>query len=714
MRHKFALFFCCVLLAGSGLIADSATAQTKAFRQSNLASSVPGAAASDAPSLVNPWAIAGLPGQPFFITDNGAGLVSVHDSAGVQTRSLGLSVPAGDRSRATPTGIASDGNNIFGPADARFQYVVVTQDGTISGFSIVNGNIPIGAVLARDDSTTGAVYTALALLHPSCCNPFVAVANFNDGFIHSFTSSLDPLAGPGTFHDPNLPAGFAPFGMQVIGNQLFITYALQDAAKRDPVIGAGNGVVDVFDLEGNFSRRFATAGTLNAPWGVTRASANFGPFSNAILISNFGDGTISAFDPSTGNFLGQLKDGDGKTISNPGIRGLAFRDDGFADPNTLFFTAGINSGPGGLFGAITTGLVSSTSASAPATPINSNTMVTATVAAGPGNPGTPTGTVSVVDGGNPQGTAPVVDGVATLTFTPTGIGGHAIEVHYSGDPTFLPSSSQTEVQVTGLATTITLAAPATAAHGSPVTMTATINSTGGTPTGDIAFHDGNVVLGSALLNAGGIASLTLSTLAAGTHSLTASFAGAGTFAGSTSATVTTNVAAAPDFSVATSPSSVTVSAGQSAPVMVTVTPAGGFTGNVTLSCSAVSGITCTFGSTTVMTASGPASTTMNINTTTNVPRYGFLPPSGIGLGGLLAALGLLSLMIWRGGRFERARVPVLGTAAVLGVFVLSLTLGGCGYGSSYTPPQNPGPAVLTVTAQSGTLSHTATVNVTVH
>jgi hypothetical protein len=113
------------------------------------------------------------------------------------------------------------------------------------------------------------------------------------------------------------------------------------------------------------------------------------------------------------------------------------------------------------------------------------------------------------------------------------------------------------------------------------------------------------------------------------------------------------------------------------------------------------------------TANGVASTTVNINTTTGVPRYGFLPPGSIGLGGLLAALSLLGLMIWRDGRFARARVPVLGTAAVLAMFALSLTLGGCGYGSSYTPPQNSGPAVLTVTAQSGTLTHTATVNVTV-
>lgn len=713
MRHKFVLFFCCVLLAGSGLTADIAFAQTKAFRQSNLASSVPNAAASDAPSVINPWAIAGLPGQPFFIADNGAGLISVHDSAGVQTRSLGLLAPAGDRGRATPTGIASDGNNIFGPLDARFQYVVVTQDGTISGFSIVNGNIPIGTTQARDDSAAGAVYTGLALLRPSCCAPFVAVANFHDGLIHTFTSSFELLAGPGSFQDPNLPAGYAPFGMQVIGNQLFITYALQDSGRRDPVAGAGNGVVDVFDLEGNFTRRFATAGTLNAPWGLTRASANFGPFSGAILIANFGDGTISAFDPASGNFLGQLKDGDGKVISNPGIRGLAFRDDGFVDPNTLFFTAASNNGQGGLFGAITTGLVSSTSASAPATPINSDTLVTATVAAGPGNSGTPTGTVSVIDGGNPRGTAPVVNGVATLAFTASGIGIHAMQVQFGGDAAFLPSTSQTNFEVTGLATTIALAAPATAAHGSPVTMTATTSSAGGTPAGNIAFRDGTVGLGSAPMNTSGVASLTVSNLAPGTHSLTASFAGAGTFAGSTSATVITDVTAAPDFAVATNPTSVTVTPGQSAPVMVTVSPSGGFNSTVNLSCASVPGVTCTFGSATLATINGMASTSMNINTTTTVPRYGFLPPWRIGLGGLLAALSLLGLMIWRGGRFASARVPVLGTAAVLGMFALSLTLGGCGYGSSYTPPQNSGPAVLTVTAQSGTLSHTATVNVTV-
>ena len=149
-----------------------------------------------------------------------------------------------------------------------------------------------------------------------------------------------------------LPAGYAPFGIQVLGKRVFVTYALQDSRKHDPVFGQGNGIVSVFDLEGNFVRRFASHGTLNAPWGVARASAHFGQFSNAILIGNCGDGTINAFDSVTGKFLGRLKDMTGKFIVNPGLGGLTFPTGGTGAPNTLYFTAGPNQKRDGLFGAI--------------------------------------------------------------------------------------------------------------------------------------------------------------------------------------------------------------------------------------------------------------------------------------------------------------------------------------------------------------------------
>ena len=713
MKHKVVFFICSVFLAGSGLFAESASAQTKAYRQANLASEISGVAANNAPNLGDPWAITFLPGRPFFVADSGSGSISSLDSAGVQSGAIAVSVSSGNMSRAMPTGIASDASGAFGLAGSPFQYVVVTQNGTIDEFSTPNGNVPAQATLVRDDSATGAVYTALAFLHPDCCAPFAAVADFNDGTIHTFTNSFDSLDRPRAFQDPNLPAGYAPYGMQVIGNELFVSYAVQDAAKHGPVTGAGNGIVNVFDTQGNYVRRFATGGSLNAPWGMAFAGSNFGPFSRAILIGNFGDGTISAFDAASGDFLGQIRDGDGSVIANPGLRGLAFRADGLADANTLFFTADIANGQGGLFGAITSGMVSNTRASATTATADSSVTVNATVDAGPGNPGVPSGTVMISDGGVSRGTAPLAGGAAAFTLPPAGTAMHVIDVQFSGDATFLPSSSRTEMRVAGAETTAALTAPATATHGTPVMLTAMVRSTGGTPTGTVAFHDGNAELGSVALNSMGAASLTVSTLAAGTHSLTASFVGTGDFAGSMSAPVSTAVSAGADFTVAANPSSVTVAHGQSAPVMVTVTPSGGFTGNVSLSCVSVPGITCTFGSSTIAITSGMGSTTMNINTAMTVPRYGLLPPGSIGLGGFLAVLALLGVMIWRRGKLQRARVPVWATATVLTIFALSLTLVGCGYGSSYMPPQNSGPAMLMVTAQSGSLSHTANVSITV-
>ena len=260
---------------------------------------------------------------------------------------------------------------------------------------------------------------------------------------------------------------------------------------------------------------------MNAPWGITQASANFGPFSNNILIGNASDGNINAFDLATGSFVGKLKDGEGHVIIETGLHGLAFRSDGFGDPDTLYFTSQISNEDDGLFGAITTGFVTLTRVSAPSTPI------TATVAAALANAGALAGAVTFLDGTNPLGTATLVNGLATLDAVLTGVGTHVIEARYSGDGIFLPSSSQAEVQVTGLTTVLTLVAPADAAPGSPVTLTATIISAGRIPTGEIVFHDGNTNIGTSALNGTGVATLRIATLAAGTHSLMASYEGDG-------------------------------------------------------------------------------------------------------------------------------------------------------------------------------------------
>lgn len=256
--------------------------------------------------------------------------------------------------------------NVFIVDSFPSQVLIATQDGTISGWASENGDLPQVAIRAIDNSSQGAVYTALAVLTPDRCSPFLAVANFNSGFIESYTGFFDRLAPPGWFTDPTLPVGYSPFGIQVIGNQVFVTYALQDAKKHDPVAAPGHGIVSIFDLEGNFIKRLATHGPLNAPWGVAKASSRFGRFSNAILVSNFGDGTLSAFASTTGQFLGRLKDKTGKVIVIPGLRGLTFGAAGTGNPNTLYFTAGPNQGRDGLFGVISN---ANSGAATPTTPI---------------------------------------------------------------------------------------------------------------------------------------------------------------------------------------------------------------------------------------------------------------------------------------------------------------------------------------------------------
>jgi uncharacterized protein (TIGR03118 family) len=713
VKHKIALCFVSFFLFGFLLAAASATAQTIGYRQTNLASNLPNVANNVRPGLVNPWGIAFLPGQPFFIADNKFGLVTSHDTTGFSVAPGGFSVPnAAGTGVDHPTGIVADPNSSFGGPSLVKPFILVTDEGTVFTWGPdARGDLPPQATLVRNDSSRGAVYKGVAILNSSLTAPALAVTDFQGGFIETFLPGFRPVALPGSFVDPTLPVGYAPFGIQVIGSQVFVTYAVQDAAKHDPIAGRGNGIVSIFDMDGNFVRRFATAGALNAPWGITQASANFGPFSNFILIGNAGDGNINAFDLATGNFVGKLKDGDGHVMANIGLHGLAFRSDGFGDPNTLYFTSEFQNSEDGLFGAIITGLVSLTRVSAPDTPTNTSATITATVAAALDNPGAPTGTVTFLDDTNRLGTAPLVNGSAALDAALSGVRSHNITALYSGDAVFLASSDIIAVQVMALPTMLNLVAPANAVAGSAVTLTATINSTGGTPTGEIVFHDGNASLGSAPLNGAGIATLRINTLAAGAHSLAASYAGDGKFGSSTSAAVSINIENK-DFSLAATPSSANVIAGQSTQFLLAVTPAGGFADNVTFSCSPVTGITCTFNPAMVTPGNGTANTTLTVTTSASVPRYGLQMPDLIGPWALLVALALFSLVIWRGGRLRLARGSLLTAAAGAAIVALGLAIVGCGgYGSSTQP--NRGTASIMVTAQSGAVSHTTTVKVTV-
>ena len=346
MKRLSFRFLLCILTAC--LLVSAAAAQSTAYQQTNLVSDTSGNAAHTDPLLINPWGIAFVPGQELWIAANNSGFSQQYDASGNAAAPASVKVPppAGSTAAATPTGVVVNTTGLFGSA----VFLFATEDGTISTWAPANN---VNAVLALDHSTAGAVYKGLALLQPTNTAAFLAVANFNSGLVETYTSGFALLAPPGSFTDPNLPAGYAPFNIQPIGNEVFVTYALQDSAKHDPVHGAGNGIVSVFNADGTFVKRYASNGMLNAPWGVVQASANFGQFSNDILIGNFGDGTINAFDPTTGDWLGQLKDVNGAPIVNGSLWALVFGAGGTGDPNTLYFTAGLSNEQHGLFGAIT-------------------------------------------------------------------------------------------------------------------------------------------------------------------------------------------------------------------------------------------------------------------------------------------------------------------------------------------------------------------------
>ena len=712
MTPKIARRLLFLFQAGFLLAASSASAQTVAYRQTNLASDIPNFANNLDPFLKNAWGIAAVPGLSFTISNQGRAISLDATGSRVGSPAFAIPNPAGT-GPATPTGIVADTGSLF--KDSAFlppfsmSTITATEDGGIYFWAVnADGTVLPQANLVVNHSQLGAVYTSLAILTPDCCAPFLAVANFHTGRVETFSTDFAPL---GSFLDPSLPPGFAPYGMQVIGNQLFVASAVQDAAKHDPVAGAGNGIISVFDLEGGFVRRFATAGPLNVPWGIAQASANFGPFSNDILIGNAGDGTISAFDPVTGNFAGQIKDGDGNLLVIAGLHALMFRSDRVGDPNSLYFTAGTGNGQDGLFGALTAGLVSTTRVSVPSTPAGTAAQITVTVSAGPGNSGMPKGMVALEDGGVAISEVALTNGGLVFSSVLRGVSTHVISARYLGDDTFLPSFSQTQVEVTGPSTTLTLAAPTSAAPGSPVTLTATINSTGGTPTGQIVFHDGNTILGTAPLNANGVAALTISTLAAGTHSLTASYEGDGSFGGSASAEVNTTVASR-DFSLNATPPAATVTAGQSTSFSVMVTPAGGFADPVTFSCPVLAGITCSFSPPTITPNAGTATTMLTITTSAGVTRYGnTLNTQGPGI--FLAGLAFIGILALVTKTVNGAFGPWIRTAAgVLSVFTLAVFLVSCG-GYTTSAPTSRGTASVTVTAQSGAVSHATSVSVTV-
>jgi uncharacterized protein (TIGR03118 family) len=322
-------------------IPSGLSAQQAGYSQTDLVSNTAGIAATTDSQLSNPWGISVLPGQDFWISDANSGVSTLYDQNGNKDDGLIVTIPAassnpnGNCSPGCPSGAVANGS---GSNFSGGSFIFDTEDGLLVYW---NGSSNT-AIVGKDNSASGAVYTGLALLGTD-----LLAANFNSGKVDVYDSNFNLTSLAGSFTDPNLPAGFAPHGIHVVNNQVYIAYAMQNAAKHNAMSGAGLGQVDIFDSNGNFVSTFVTASAtnnLNAPWGVVQAPAIFGTFGGDILVGNFGDGTMSAFD-TTGKFVGQVTDSAGNVLVNPRLWDMVFGGGGGAnnDPGnlgTLYFTAG--------------------------------------------------------------------------------------------------------------------------------------------------------------------------------------------------------------------------------------------------------------------------------------------------------------------------------------------------------------------------------------
>lgn len=355
MKHVFRRFrtsfaaaaLLAAILATSALAAATRATSDNAYVVHNLVSDQAGMADHVDPNLVNAWGLTSLPTSPWWVADNGADLSTLYGADGTKVP-LNVQVPE------APTGAVSNSGPNFrvsnGTTSGPALFIFATEKGKILGWNFTVSLTQ--AQVAVDNSGVGAVYKGLAI-----AGDLLYATDFHNDRVDVFDGNFHPVTAPGAFVDPKIPAGYAPFGIQNVSGTIVVTYAKQDADRHDDVAGQGHGFVDMFDTAGNLEEHVARHGQLNSPWGVAMAPASFGAFGGDLLVGNFGDGEISAFEPQadgTFELVGQLRTGDHKVLTIEGLWALQF---GKGAPSngpteTLFFTAGPDDETHGLFGTI--------------------------------------------------------------------------------------------------------------------------------------------------------------------------------------------------------------------------------------------------------------------------------------------------------------------------------------------------------------------------
>jgi uncharacterized protein (TIGR03118 family) len=354
--------------------AAAAPSSTASYTLTNLVADAAGGSAQNVdPKLVNPWGLSIAATNPAWTANNHTSTATLYDGNGkaqpqpASSQIIASFSPSTAGAAFAPTGIvynasATDFVVTSGAASGAALYIFDGEGGMIAGWS---PTVSLTNAVTMYTDAGGAVYTGLAIA-TNAGTAFLYAADFHNGKIDVFNSSFakqTTSASSFTFVDPAIPTGFAPFGIQAINNGvsgaalIYVTYAQQSSASNDATSATGQGYVDVYDTNGKLIKQLIPAGgVLNAPWGLALAPAKFGTFSNALLVGNFGDGKINAFDATTGAAVGTIGDSSGAALATPGLWGLAFGNGANNQPvDTLFFTAGPNSMANGVYGRIDLG-----------------------------------------------------------------------------------------------------------------------------------------------------------------------------------------------------------------------------------------------------------------------------------------------------------------------------------------------------------------------
>jgi len=347
------LWFAVAVLAPAAASAE--TVQQGHYAQTNLVSDGFLPAAHIDPQMINPWGLAFNPYGYAWVADADAGVSTLYDGNGVK-QSLVVSIPTATSSTGgNATGIVYNGSSGFvvtkNSVSGASRFMFATEQGLIVAWA---PNVDsTHALVAANRSSANASYRGLAL-SANGGGQVLYAADFYNARVDAFDANFALLnLGGNAFVDPGMPAGYAPFGIQNINGDIYVTYAKQNADKDEEVAGVGNGYISVYSPNGKFLRRFASRGYLNAPWGVAMAPAGFGSARGTILVGNFGDGHINAFEARAGRQLGPLVDANNQPIEIEGLWGIAFGS-GFASQpvDTLYFAAGTDDEEHGTYGKI--------------------------------------------------------------------------------------------------------------------------------------------------------------------------------------------------------------------------------------------------------------------------------------------------------------------------------------------------------------------------